>query len=90
MAWVAVISHYYPRYVIAVTTDLTVKYLKPITEGVLRAVARITHIKEPMALITAELRNKDNELIGASTMTYWVTPTDKTLNDVINELRSKA
>ncbi|WP_243666185.1 PaaI family thioesterase [Vulcanisaeta sp. JCM 16159] len=36
MAWVAIISHYYPRYVIAVTTDLTVKYLKPINEGVLR------------------------------------------------------
>ncbi|ADN51788.1 thioesterase superfamily protein [Vulcanisaeta distributa DSM 14429] len=90
MAWVAIISHYYPRYVIAVTTDLTVKYLKPITEGVLRAVARITHIKEPMALITAELRNKNNELIGTSTMTYWITPTSKALNEVINELRNMA
>ncbi|MGC8606317.1 MAG: PaaI family thioesterase [Vulcanisaeta sp.] len=90
MAWVAIISHYYPRYVIAVTTDLTVKYLKPITEGVLKAIARITHVKEPMALITAELRNKNNELIGTSTTTYWITPTNKTLNDIINELRSKA
>ncbi|WP_243671475.1 PaaI family thioesterase [Vulcanisaeta sp. JCM 16161] len=83
------ISHYYPRYVIAVTTDLTVKYLRPITEGVLKAVARITHIKEPMALITVELRNKSNELIGTSTATYWVTLTNKSLNDLINELRGK-
>ncbi|WP_243681514.1 PaaI family thioesterase [Vulcanisaeta souniana] len=62
MAWVAVISHYYPRYVIAVTTDLTVKYLKPIAEGgVLKAVARVIHVREPIVLITAELMNRSND-----------------------------
>ncbi|WP_367834358.1 hypothetical protein [Vulcanisaeta sp. JCM 16159] len=43
-----------------------------------------------MALITAELRNRNNELIGTSIMTYWITPTNKTLSDLINELRNKS
>ncbi|MGC8544307.1 MAG: PaaI family thioesterase [Vulcanisaeta sp.] len=87
MAWVAIISHYYPEYVLAVTIDLTVKYLKPITEGVLFAKARIMHVKEPLSLIGVELRNRNGELIGTSTTTYWVTRMGKTINDIINELR---
>ena len=89
MAWVAVISHYYPMYVIAVTIDLTVKYLKPVTEGVLKAVARVIHVREPIVLITAELMNSNNELVGSSTMTYWVTKTGKSISEFISDIRNR-
>ena len=85
MAWVAILSHYYPWYVTAVTTDLTIKYLKPINQGTLRAIARITHVREPTALIEIELRNENNELVAISTTTYWVTSTNKTIREIINE-----
>lgn len=86
MAWVAIISHYYPEYVNAVTIDLTVKYLKPTTQGRLTAIAKIDHIKEPLALITAELRNNANELVGITTTTYWITRTGKNIKQFVNEI----
>ncbi len=45
----------------------------------------ITYIKEPTALIEVELRNENNELVAISTTTYWVTPTNKTIREIINE-----
>ncbi|WP_193387206.1 hypothetical protein [Vulcanisaeta moutnovskia] len=44
-------------------------------------------MKEPLSLIGVELRNRDGELIGTSTTTYWITRIGKTINDIINELR---
>jgi uncharacterized protein (TIGR00369 family) len=87
MAWVAILGHYYPDYVHAVTINLTTRYLKPISKGRLYAAAKLIHVREPLATINVELSNENNELIATATTTYWVTKTNKTIHEHLGEIR---
>lgn len=87
MAWVAILGHYYPDYVHAVTINLTTRYLKPISKGRLYAAAKLIHVREPLATINVKLNNENNELIATATTTYWVTKTNKTIHEHLGEIR---
>jgi uncharacterized protein (TIGR00369 family) len=89
MAWVAILGHYYPDYVHAITINLTTRYLKPINKGQLYAKAKLIHVREPLATINVELSNENNELIATATTTYWVTKTNKTIHEHVDEIKRR-
>jgi uncharacterized protein (TIGR00369 family) len=52
------------------TVDLTVHYLRPLTEGVATAVARVTRHGRRVIVVTAEVLDKDEKVVAIATSTY--------------------
>jgi uncharacterized protein (TIGR00369 family) len=52
------------------TTDLTIHYLRPITEGRMAATARIVRAGRRLFVLSVEVRNDRNVLVATAVTTY--------------------
>jgi len=52
------------------TTDLTIHYLRPVTEGRLTATARIVRAGRRLFVLSIDVANKDGVLIATAVTTY--------------------
>ena len=53
-----------------VTVDLTIHYLRPVTEGVAKASARVVRAGRKVITVSAELFDKDEKLAATAISTY--------------------
>jgi uncharacterized protein (TIGR00369 family) len=53
-----------------VTVDLTIHYLRPVTEGVAKASARVVRAGRKVVTVSAELFDKDDKLAATAISTY--------------------
>jgi uncharacterized protein (TIGR00369 family) len=53
-----------------VTVDLTIHYLRPVTEGVAKASARVVRAGRKVITVSAELFDKDDKLAATAISTY--------------------
>ena len=53
-----------------VTVDLTIHYLRPVTEGVAKASARVVRAGRKVVTVSAELFDKDEKLAATALSTY--------------------
>ena len=53
-----------------VTVDLTIHYLRPVTEGLAKASARVVHAGRKVITVSAELFDKDGKLAATAISTY--------------------
>src|ERR1041385_6107618 len=52
------------------TTDLTIHYLRPVTEGLMAATARIVRAGRRLFVLSVEVRNDRNVLVAMAVTTY--------------------
>ena len=52
------------------TVDLTIHYLRALTEGVATAVGRVTRQGRRVIVVTAEVLDKDEKVVAIATSTY--------------------
>jgi uncharacterized protein (TIGR00369 family) len=53
-----------------VTVDLTIHYLRPVTEGLAKASARVVRAGRKVVTVSAELFDKDEKLAATAISTY--------------------
>ncbi len=53
-----------------VTVDLTIHYLRPVTGGQIRAIARVLRDGRRIAIVAVEVRDASDALVSTATTTY--------------------
>ena len=72
---------------IAVTAELKVNYLKPVTDGKLVAEGRIVSIGSKIAVSTAEAR-QNGELVAIATATFYIMDAPSELRRLVENLKT--
>ncbi len=72
---------------IAVTAELKVNYLKPVTDGKLVAEGRIVSIGSKIAVSTAEAK-QNGELVAIATATFYIMDAPPELRRLVESLKS--
>jgi len=88
LAWIAVVTHYAPKAVNAVTVELKINYLRPVSEGTLWSTAEVIYGGRSVAVIDSNIYN-GNKLVGKSLITYQVRFEDTDLESFIKKAIAK-